>query len=80
MAYRAGPAGGPQLLLDRQPEAMSRVGAPNVMRADPAVDLGNDDGEGVGDTGIPHFTLEDCLLFFVKVEHGVIVGSADIVL
>jgi hypothetical protein len=80
VADRAGPAGGPQLLLDRQPEPMSRVGATNVMRADSAVDLGNDDGERVGDVSSPDFTLEQRLLLFVEVEHGVIVGSADILL
>ena len=80
MAYRAGPAGGPQLLLDRQPEAMSRVGAPNVMRADPAVDLGNDDGEGVGDVGVANLALQQRGLFFVEIEHGVLFGVAVMLL
>jgi hypothetical protein len=80
VTHWAGPAGGPELLLDGQPKAMRIVGAPNVVGPHSAVGLGNDDGEGVGDLGGPHFTLKERLLFFVKVEHGVIVGGADIAL
>ena len=80
MADRTGPAGGSELLLDGQPEAMGVVGPTNVMSADAAVDLGNDDGKGVGDVGRADFTLEERFLFFVEVEHGLIVGGADIVL